>query len=77
MNKSIFAVICSSVPQIHNTKFFETKSRAEEHLKILADERRYKFGIMDFEEKEGSFSYLIGWEEHKVSFSILEISVEE
>lgn len=75
--KSIFAIVCSATPSLHNIKFYTTKQLAKVQLKKLANERRYKLGIDMFEEQEDSFSYLMGWEEVKVKFSVIELSVEE
>ena len=72
---SIFAIVCSATPTFHNTKFYSTKELAQKQLKKLADERRYKLGIHCFEETEDKFTYLLGWEERRVSYSILEIEV--
>lgn len=75
-NNTIFAVVCSAAPNLHSTKFFFTKEGAQKYLKSAGSERKNKLGIHCFEEKEDSFSYLIGWEEHKVTFAIMEFHVE-
>lgn len=75
--KSIFAIVCSVSPDLHHTKFFATKELARVKLKKLADERRHNLGVHWHEETEDMFFYTLGWEEHAVRFSILEVNVEE
>jgi len=75
--KTVFAIVCSATPALHSIKFYATKSLAQKRLKEMANERRYKMGVDCFKDEEDRFSYLLGWEEHKVSFYITEISVEE
>ena len=75
-SNSVFAVVCSATPELRNIKFFATKAGAQTYLKSLADERRHKFGVHCFEENEDKFSYLLGWEEHSVSFSIKELAIQ-
>jgi len=74
-SSSIYAVVCSATPELRSAKFFSTKDSARKHLKLLADERRHKLGVHCFEENEDKFSLLLGWEEHKVSFAIVELAV--
>lgn len=76
-DKSIFAVVCNAIPTLHAAKFFKTKESARKHLKDLANERRNKFGISFFEENEDKFSYVFGWEEHRVSCAVVELPVED
>jgi hypothetical protein len=71
--KSIFAVVCNKMPAVHNANFFASKEGAKIYLKALANERRHKMGVRSFEEDEGSFSFILGWEEHYISFSIIEL----
>ena len=75
--KSIFAVVSSNFPELHHTKFFASKEGARKYLKSLADERRHKLGVHCFEETEDKFTYLLGWEEHRSTFSIAEIDLNE
>jgi hypothetical protein len=75
--KTVFAIVCSATPSLHNIKFYATKELAQKHLSLMADERKYKMGVDCFKFEENKFSYTLGWEERHVSFSITEISVEE
>ena len=73
MDKTIFVI--THTGQIHNSKFFETKELAVKNLKQIAKDRRHKMGVTVEEDSETKFSFRIGWEEHKVSFSIMEIKL--
>jgi hypothetical protein len=75
--KTVFAIVCSATPSLHSIKFYATRELAQKQLKLVASERRHKMGVDCFVEEENRFSYLLGWEEHKVSFAIVEIPVEE
>lgn len=74
--KRVFAITCS---QHHNTltqaQLFTTQDKARAELKSISDERRYKLGVQVFKDEPDCFSYLIGWEEHRVVFSIVELPV--
>jgi hypothetical protein len=74
---SVFAVVCSVSPDLHQTKFFATKEKARRHLANLLLERRHKLGVDLIENTDDKFVYLLGWEENRVAFSIIELPVEE
>ncbi len=76
-NKTIFAIVCNVTPELHNVKFFTTKTRAETELKNLAAERKSKLGVHCFEQTNERFSFLLGWEERKIIFSIVELPVQD
>jgi hypothetical protein len=75
-SNSVFGIICSATPEVRNLKLYGTKELARAKLKELADERRHKLGVHWHEETEDMFFYTLGWEEHPVRFSIIEIHVE-
>lgn len=75
-SNSIFAIVCSVSPDLHHTKFYGTKELARRQLKKLADERRLNLGVHWHQETEDMFFYTLGWEEHPVRFSIMELHVE-
>ena len=75
--KTVFAIVSSAIPNLSNIKFYATKELAQKRLREMADERRHKMGVDCFKEEENKFSYIFGWEQHGVSFSIVEVSVEE
>lgn len=72
--KSIFAV--TSDGTIRSATFFDTKEKAIAELKSIANDRRYKMGCDVIEDTETKFSFIIGWEEYKVTFAILEIPLK-
>lgn len=74
--KSFFAIMNSS--ERHQTaKYFSTVEAARKHLQKMADERRNRLGVTDFKQTENGFSFILGWEEHQVSFYIVELPIEE
>lgn len=73
---SVFAIVCSATPDLHHLKLYATKELARKQLKALADERRYKLSVCMNDDTEDKFSYTLGWEEHYVSFGIIELPVE-
>lgn len=73
---SVFGIVCSATPEVRNLKLYGTVELARKRLKELADERRHNLGVHWHEETEDMFFYTLGWEEHPVRFSIIEISVE-
>lgn len=75
-NNTIFAVVSSTSPELRNVKFFSTKEKAMIFLKTIAQERRHKMGVDVIEDTTEKFSYLFGWEEHQVTFSIVELPIE-
>lgn len=75
MSSSIFAIVTND-QSIRTSKFFSTKEKAKSVLKDMLEERRYKMGVQCIQESENGFSYIFGWEEHKVVFSIVEIDVQ-
>lgn len=61
----------------NNTSYgaFDSFEKAKQQLNILADERKNRFGVRCFEMNNDSFSFLLGWEEVEVKFSIIESDV--
>lgn len=75
-NNTIFAVVSSTSPELRNVKFFSTKEKAMMLLKTIVKEHCHKIGIDIVEDTPERFSYLLGWEEHRVTFSIVELPIE-
>ena len=75
--KQVFVIVCNQTPWLSSAKFYDTKELARTRLKEMANERRYRLGVDCFKEEEDKFSFILGWEESQVSFSIVEIPVEE
>jgi hypothetical protein len=75
--KSIFAIASSaSLSPLRDTRFFSSKESARAVLKDMRNDRRHKMGVNVIEDTDDKFSYLFGWEEHQVTFTIVEISLE-
>lgn len=75
--KQVYVIVSNQTPWLSSAKFFDTKELARQRLKEMANERRYRLGVDCFKEEEDKFSFILGWEEVQVSFSIIEIPVEE
>jgi hypothetical protein len=75
--KSIFAIISNQTSQyLTSNKFFLSQEAARARLKKMAEERKYNLGVYHFEQTEDSFSFVLGWENHDVRFTIVELPVE-
>lgn len=75
--EKVFAVVCNQYAgMVEQNKLFSTKEKAIAAIKKIADARRYRSGVQVFVDREDRFSYLFGWEEHEVTFTIEEMSVE-
>lgn len=72
--KTIFAV--TNDGNIRSSKFFHTKQKARTYLKSIADDRKNKLGVHVIVNEEDKFSFTLGWEEHQVTFIVVEISIE-
>lgn len=73
MNKTIFVVTHDG--NIRNSEFFSTKQLARIALKSIANDRRHKLGVSVVVNEEDKFSFIVGWEEHKVTFSVVELPI--
>lgn len=74
MTKSIWAVTFNN--NIISTIFFEKKEDAQDDLKSIAKDRKNRPGVTVVEETEMKFSFILGWEQHHVTFSIVEIPLK-
>jgi len=73
---TIFAITCSSDRNtLTQAKLFSSLEGAEDALKDIANERRDRLGVQVIEDTENRFSFLLGWEEVKVTWAIIELSV--
>ncbi len=75
-NKTIFVVTTDGKITSSHTSFFFKKEDAISCLKSIAKDRRNKLGVKVDTDNEVKFSFTIGWEEHKVTFAILEIPIK-
>jgi len=71
--KTIFAVTYDN--RIRNSKFYSNRELARDELKLIAKDRRFKPGVHVTTDEPDKFSFLFGWEEHQVTFAIIEIPV--
>lgn len=73
---NIYAIICGSSPTVVLTKYYSTLEKARKALKKVAEDRRCKLGVDVVIDEPDKFSYLLGWEEAQVTFSIVELPLE-
>lgn len=73
--KTIYAVTNGADRNISTAKFYSTKELAVDALKVIKDERRYRAGVQVIVDSEDTFSFIIGWEEYQVTFSIITIEL--
>jgi hypothetical protein len=70
---SIFAVSCNQTSQrLASNTLFLSREGAREHLKKLAKDRQSNLGVRCWQQDDDSFSFLLGWEEVSVRFSIID-----
>jgi hypothetical protein len=74
-NTTIFAIVCSVIPQLHDVSFYATKELARQELKKLLKDRQHRMGVTITVNTEDKFSFILGWEERQVTFCIQEIVV--
>lgn len=74
---TIFAITCSAH---HNTlteaQLYTTRGSARDALKQIANERRNRLGVDVITDTEDRFSTLLGWEEVKTTWAIIELEVK-
>lgn len=74
--ETIFAITCSAH---HNTltqaQLFTSRGAARDALKQIANERRNRLGVEVIMDTKDLFSTLLGWEEVKTTWAIIELSV--
>ena len=60
--------------QLSDTTFYKTRKLAQKALKIKRDEIVNRF-VSTIHDKPDEFTFLFGWEEHRVSWRVNEIIV--
>lgn len=76
MNTVFVLTSSTHINALREARFFSTKEKACQALKEKRDATCHKLGVDVIEDNETRFSYLFGWEEHKVTFSVVEIEIE-
>jgi hypothetical protein len=73
----IFAITCSvHTNTLRDAELFSTLEKAKERFKKLKNERRHNLGVHVHKDTDTEFSFTLGWEEHHVQFSIIELPVD-
>lgn len=74
---SVFAITCSAHSNpLREAKLYSSQDKAQAAMKEIAKDRSGKLGVHVMENELDRFSFILGWEERKVSFAIVELSVE-
>lgn len=75
--KSVFAITCNqNINTLREAEFYSTLDKAKTMLQKMAKERIHNMGVRHSEQDEMSFSFIFGWEEAHVKFSIVEIKLD-
>jgi hypothetical protein len=69
----IFAVTHSE--KLQDAVLFSAQEKAEAYLRKLRAERRGRGSVTVVEDTPTVFGYTMGWEEHRVTFKIVELTV--
>lgn len=75
--KTVFALNDGVNWNIHSIKLYDKQDLAEDALKQIKKDRRYKPGVTVIIDTPTEFQFIIGWEEHQVTFKILPIEVQQ
>lgn len=74
---TVFAITCNQHRNsLQEAKFYSTKEKARKALKEIAKDRRGRLGVEVHDDTKDLFTFLIGWEEHLVSFAVIELTVD-
>jgi len=72
----IFAITCSVHSNtLRDAELFSTLELAKNRLKQIKSERKNNLGVHVHKDTDTEFSFTLGWEEHHVQFSIIELTV--
>ncbi len=74
---SLFALINGFQQSVHDIEFFTTVELARKALRKKAEKLRHKLGCRNFELREDSYTFTMGWEETRVSCFIVELEVDK
>ena len=72
---TVYAVTNGADRNISSAKFYANKQLAIDALSIIKTDRRNRPGVTVIVDNDDTFSFIIGWKEHQVTFSILEVEV--
>lgn len=73
---TIFAITCSvHTNTLRDAELFSTIDSAKNRFNKIKNERRNNFGVHVYKDTDTQFSFTLGWEEHPVQFSIVELTV--
>ena len=75
--KTIYAIKCSGTHIGNLSSYFPTKEKAETALAKIAKDRRHKMGVTVIDDSPVKFAFLLGWEENRVAWEIVEIILDK
>ena len=73
---SVYIFICNNNWNSPDVKFFSTKEKAQRALLDKKKELQHRPGVDVIEDSPTAFVFLLGWEEHRVSWHIIEKPLE-
>lgn len=73
--KTIYALNNGADRNISSHKFYSTKDLAIKALDEIKKDRKIRTGVTVIVDSEDTFQFIIGWQGHQVSFSIIQIEV--
>lgn len=75
--KSVFAITCNqNTNALREAIFYSSLEQAKLKLSKMAADRKHNLGVSCWEQDDLSFSFILGWEEVLVKFSIIEIKLD-
>lgn len=75
---TIFAITNNTTSNsLRDAQLFATQEGARTALQKIAADRKYKMGVDVQTDTPDKFAFTLGWEEHYVVFSIIELEVQE
>lgn len=74
---SVFAITCNqNTNALREAIFYSSLEQAKLKLSKMAADRKHNLGVSCWEQDDLSFSFILGWEEVLVKFSIIEIKLD-
>lgn len=65
------------MPEIDRCEFYSTKEKAIKGLQTIANSRRNNMAVTVTDDSPEKFSFILGWEERAVSWSIFELNIDK
>jgi hypothetical protein len=73
--KTIYALTNGADRNISSAKYYSSKELAIGALNKIKEDRRHRLGVEVIVDSEDTFSFILGWEEYQVTFSIIPLEL--